>query len=342
MDDGLQGLTSVEPRPPVGIAPNRQHQTFHGFMKGAPYQLAIVEFDDQGRCHDRKQMDAVAQQFEALAPDNSTTGEDVILVAFVHGWKHDARSDDDNLTAFRVLLSETVEYEKRHASPGVAPRPVLGVFVGWRGLSEYGLGDIVADATFWNRQAAGQRVATGSVRELFGRMRHYRNRQKKRGGNPLLVIVGHSFGGMIVFSALAQSLIQAASAPVGRMTPEFADLVLLVNPAIEGARYLPIYDLVTSPAFRARTTKQLPVFICAQAENDQPVGLVFPLGNAGHGIEEATIGELEKWCVTHAFGFVPSFRTHKLAGPAGDKPFVLDPPDIAQTNPFWMVGAAKE
>ena len=44
------------------------------------------------------------------------------------------------------------------------------------------------------------------------------------------MIVGHSFGGMIVFSALAQSLIEAASAPVGRLTPGFADLVLLVNP----------------------------------------------------------------------------------------------------------------
>ena len=73
-------------------------------------------------------------------------------------------------------------------------------------MSDFGLGDAIADATFWTRQAAGQRVATGSVRELFGRLRHYRNRQQKRGGNPLLVIVGHSFGGMIVFSALAQSL----------------------------------------------------------------------------------------------------------------------------------------
>ena len=342
MDDGLQGLAPVEPRPLAGIVPNRQHQTFHGFMKGAPYQLAIVEFDDQGRCHDRKQMDAVAKRLEALAPDDSATGEDVILIAFVHGWKHDARSNNDNLTAFRVLLKETVDYEKAHASPGVTPRPVLGVFIGWRGLSEFGLADIVADATFFTRQAAGQRVATGSVRELFGRLRHYRNRQQKRGGNPLLVIVGHSFGGMIVFSALAQSLIQAASAPVGRMTPEFADLVLLVNPAIEGARYLPIYDLVISPAFKARTTRQLPVFICAQAENDQPVGMVFPLGNAGHAFTEATTGDLEKVCVTHAFGFVPSFRTHKLTGPTADKPFALDPPEVAQTNPFWMVGAAKE
>jgi hypothetical protein len=342
MDDGLQGLAPVEPRPLVGIVPNEQHQKFPGFMTGAPYELAVVEFDDQGRCYDRGQMDAVAQRLEALAPDNSTTGEDVILVAFVHGWKHDARSDDDNLTHFRALLSETVNHENQTTAPGAKARPVLGIFVGWRGLSAFGLGDAVADATFWNRQAAGQRVATGSVRELFGRMRHYRNRQEKRGGNPLLVIVGHSFGGMIVYSALAQSLIEAASAPTGRLTPRFADLVLLVNPAIEGARYIPIYDLVTSAAFKECTTKQLPVFICAQADNDDAVGLVFPLGNAPHAITESAIGKLEQWCVRHALGFVPDFRTHALAGPTANEPFALDPPDITQANPFWVVGAAKE
>jgi hypothetical protein len=341
-NDGLVGLTPVEPRKPAGMMPNVQHQTFHGFMTGAPYELAIVEFDDQGRCYDRGQMDAVAQRLDALAPDDARQGQDVILVAFVHGWMHDARSDDDNLSAFRVLLNKTVAYETSAAAPGTPPRPVLGVFVGWRGLSDFGLGDAVADATFWARQGAGQRVAVGSVRELFGRLRHYRNQRRKDGGNPLLVIVGHSFGGMIVYSALAQSLIEAASAPVGRLTPEFADLVLLVNPAIEAARYIPIYDLVTSAPFEARTTKQLPVFICAQADNDQPVGLVFPLGNAGHAIDEATIGDLEKECVTHALGFVPSFRTHALAGPTGNEPFVLTPPGTAQANPFWVVGAAKE
>jgi hypothetical protein len=340
--DGLRGLAPVEPKTLAGIMPNRQHQTFRGFMSGAPYELAIVEFDDQGRCYDRGQMDAVAKRLDALGPEDPRQGQDVILVAFVHGWQHDARSDDENLSAFRALLAETVNYERTRASTGVAPRPVLGVFVGWRGLSDFGLGDVVADATFWGRQAAGQRVAVGSVRELFGRLRHYRNRRRNGGGNPLLVIVGHSFGGMIVYSALAQSLIEAASAPTGRMVSQFADLVLLANPAIEGARYIPIYDLVTGAAFKARTTTQLPVFICAQADNDQPVGLVFPLGNAGHAIDEAAIGDLEKECVTHALGFVPSFRTHALAGATGDKPFVLTPPGAAQANPFWVVGAAKE
>ena len=274
-------------------------------------------------------------------PDGGTEGRDVILVVFAHGWKNNARSDNDNLTAFRVLLAETVNHEQTTALPGAA-RPVLGVFVGWRGLSEYGPVDLVADVTFWGRQAAGQRVATGSPRELFGRLRHYRNRRRNEGGNPLLVIAGHSFGGMIVFSALAQSLIEAASAPTGRLVPQFADLVLLVNPAIEAARFLPIYDLVESAAFKHRTTAQLPVFICAQAENDQPVGTWFPIGNIGHKLLEATIGDLEKECVTHAIGFVPSFRTHRLAGPEGDKPFSLTPPDILQPNPFWVAGATKE
>jgi hypothetical protein len=340
-NDGLKGLAPVEPQKLAGIMPNAQHQTFHGFMSGAPYELAIIEFDDQGRCYDRGQMDAITARLDTLAPEDAG-GQDVILVAFVHGWKHNARSDDDNLTAFRVLLKKTVDYEKAASATTGKPRPVLGVFVGWRGLSEFGLGDAVANGTFWGRQAAGQRVAVGSVRELFGRLRHYRNRRRKDEGNPLLVIVGHSFGGMIVYSALAQSLIQAASAPVGHVTPEFADLVLLVNPAIEGARFLPIYDLLTGPEFKARTTKQLPVFICAQANNDQPVGMVFPLGTAGHAIAEATIGDLEKECVTHAIGFVPSFRTHTLAGPISDQPFVLNPPGSAQANPFWVVGAAKE
>jgi hypothetical protein len=337
-NDGLKGLAPIEPRAAAGDMPNVQHQTFHGFMTGAPFELAIVEFDDQGRCYDRGQLEAVANRLDALMKQE----EDVIFVIFVHGWKHDARSDDEDLSAFRVLLNETVQHEKATTSPGAAARPVLGIFVGWRGLSEFGLGDVIADATFWGRQAAAQRVATGSTRELFGRLRHYRNHRLRRKGKPLLVIAGHSFGGMIVFSALAQSLIEAASAPVGAMVPGFADLVLLVNPAIEGARYLPVQDLVCSADFKSRTRKQLPVFICAQAENDQPVGTWFPVGNIIQKLVQATIGNLEKECVTHAIGFVPTFRTHKLTGPNGGEPFELTPPGSANVNPFWVVGAAKE
>ncbi len=337
-NDGLIGLVPVEHRFPAGIMPNVQHQTFHGFMSGAPYQLAIVEFDDQGRCYDRGQIDAVADRLDAMRASE----EDVILLVFVHGWKHDARSDDANLSSFRQVLAQTAAHEKASTPSGGVPRPVMGIFVGWRGLTTYDPTGLAANTTFWGRQEAGHRVSTGSVRELFGRLRHYRNSRHKYGGSALLVIAGHSFGGMVVFSALAQSLIEAASAPVSHVVPRFADLVLLANPAIEGARYIPIQDLVCSDAFKQRTTVQLPVFVCVQAENDQAVGKAFPLGNFKNALTEASIGDLEKRCITHGIGFIDQFRTHRLTGPAGGNPFVLSPAAIQQANPFWIVAASKE
>ena len=334
-EDGLNGLAPVEPRRLFGTMPNANHQNFAGFMQGAPYELAIVEFDDQGRCYHRSQMDAVAARLDALR----AAGEDVIILVFVHGWKHDARSDDENLCSFRRLLARTVAYEASLAPSGTV-RKVLGIFVGWRGLTTYGPTDLVADTTFWGRQEAGHRVATGSPRELFGRLRHYRNSRLNRNGAPLLVIAGHSFGGMIVFSSLAQSLIEAASDTDPQISPRFADLVLLVNPAIEGARYLPIYDLVSRPEFAARSP-QLPLFICAQADNDQPVGTWFPVGNFRNRLSEDYLGDLEKRCVTHAIGFIDEFRTHRLDAEDSSGPASLDPPGVEHANPFWVVRANR-
>jgi hypothetical protein len=41
-DDGLEGLAPVKMRPPAGIMPNAQHQTFHGFMTGAPRSAMLA------------------------------------------------------------------------------------------------------------------------------------------------------------------------------------------------------------------------------------------------------------------------------------------------------------
>jgi hypothetical protein len=334
-NDGLLGLRDVEQRPLAGIMKNQQHQNA-GILTGAPYQLAIVEFDDQGRCYDRAQMKALADHLDALR----NAGEDVIILLFAHGWKHDARTDDDNLSSFRGLLSTTVQFERERTPAGCKPRPVLGVFVGWRGLTTFGPSDLIADTTFWGRQEAGHRVATGSARELFGRLRHYRNSRLNDNGSPLLVIAGHSFGGMIVYSALAQSLIEAASDHQDIMDSRFADLVLLINPAIEGARYLPIYDLVYNVDDVKNSQPQLPLFICVQADNDQAVGFAFPVGNAKNRLEEAAIGDLEKRCITHGLGFIDEFRTHRLEAQSADAEPVLTPPEIMQPSPFWVVRAS--
>jgi pimeloyl-ACP methyl ester carboxylesterase len=334
-DDGLEGLRPIAERPLFGIMPNAPHQSA-GVLTGAPYDLAFVEFDDQGLCYDREQMDAVTRRLDGMR----MTRKDAIVLVFVHGWKHDARTDDDNLSSFRIVLAQTAAFEQAEAAKGGADaRPVLGVFVGWRGLTAFGPSDLIADATFLGRQEAGHRVSTGSARELFGRLRHYRNSRLNNQGKPLLIIAGHSFGGMIVFSALAQSLIEAASDQDLVMDSRFADLVLLINPAIEGARYLPIYDLVYKSDFVQTSTPQLPLFICVQADNDRAVGWAFPLGNAANGVEEAAIGDLEQRCITHGLGFIDEFRTHRLDAPSANGTAVLDPPGLKQPSPFWVVRA---
>src|SRR5580704_12610115 len=332
-------LAPAAPRNPIGIMPNAAHQAPHGLFDMGRYELAIVEFDDQGRCYDRAQMDAVATRIGTWMTDE----KDAIIVVFVHGWKHDARTDDTNLSAFQGVLGKTVELElEQSARMGALARPVLGMFIGWRGMSLYDRFGVSDNATFWDRQEAGRRVSTGSVRELLGRCRHYHNHRKDNGGAPLFIVVGHSFGGMIVFSALAQSLIEAASVPVNEVTPRFADLVLLVNPAIEGARYLPIYDLTQARRVAGRTSAQPPVFICATASNDWATGLAFPIGNAFSLLTESYLDRQERQAMINTIGHLPWLKTHDLRGGFSPTEYALTPPPEATQHPFWVLLATPD
>jgi hypothetical protein len=325
-------LTDPTPYGFIGVMGNKPHQS-SGLFDFGEYQLAIVEFDDQGRCYSRYQMKEVV----AWLSDHANT--DAIIVVFTHGWKHNARSDDNNLANFRRVLKETVEQEKseqdKHSN---SARPILGVFVGWRGLSLYDRFGILDNLSFWDRQDAGRRVAVGSVRELFGRLRHYRNRRLDAGGAPLLVIVGHSFGGMIVYSALAQSLIEAASSTKAHVSTRFADLVLLVNPAFEAERYLPIWDLLNERP--PSDVDQPPVFVCATAFNDWATGLAFPIGNLYCLLTESWLGVQERQAMINTVGHLDWLRSHDLKATSNASGYELTPRKAGFQAPFWVVGAA--
>lgn len=285
-------------RPVFGLIRNRPHQDKAGavFADGG-HLLAIVEFDDQGLCYDRRQMQKISAVLDRLS------GESPLILVFVHGWRHDARSDDDNLASFRNTLGQAVL-----DAPG---RPVMGVFVGWRGLSWYGLGSDFL--TFFTRKEAAFRVALGSARELLGRLRQFRHDGATRGREPVLIIIGHSFGGLLVYSAVAQSLIEAAATPPGRIVPSFADLVLLVNPAFEATRYLPVHQQIIERGFVAA---QSPVFVSVTAKNDYATGIAFPIGMLWATRGELTLKRLhERQALLNTMGHIDRLITHEISAP---------------------------
>jgi pimeloyl-ACP methyl ester carboxylesterase len=292
-------------RSACGLMPDRPHQDPSGAIyKDNGYYLSIVEFDDQGLCHDRRQLLAVMDLLEQPEIKNSNP----IIIVFVHGWRHDGRGDDENLSSFRGILSKS-------SDKVLDGRPIVGVFVAWRGLSWYGLG--IENATFFSRKQAALRVALGATRELFGRLRHYREKQERK---PVLILVGHSFGGLILFSAVAQTLIEQAALGDNEIIRSFGDLVILVNPAFEAARYLPIHQQIHDRQGFAHD--QGPVFISITAKNDRATGFWFPKGMLLEAFGESTTGfdaktaRREKEALRHTMGHLDWMATHTVSAPS--------------------------
>lgn len=148
-----------------------------------------------------------------------------------------------------------------------------------------------------------------------------------------LLIVGHSFGGLLVFNAISESLIRSVTqfdhgkgeeAVVG----EYADLVVLVNPAIEGARYEPLHQAVLR---RKYSERQLPIFVAVTAANDWATRYAFRAGRIVNSILEnespkpgrdagpkeketaRAVAKEEREANISALGHVDRFKTHVLA-----------------------------
>jgi hypothetical protein len=323
--------------PPLGWwgrVGNRAYQTAEAVFQAPAFKLIIVEFDDQGRCfHDRDQLHALEAELAKVEQANP------VIVTFVHGWRHNARSDDDNLLSFCTLLNDTAR-ELKAGGGADALRPVIGVYVGWRGQSFRWVPFLFG--TFWNRKRAGLRVAMGTTRELFERLRQFRKNAVGKGGNPAIVIIGHSFGGLVVFNALSQSLISAAIAPLDEVVPSFANLVLLVNPAFEAVRYLPIHDLVKERSAKGRGLKQEPVFVSVTATNDWATGRIFKWGMYVGSLMENKRTKEEKVTLYHTMGHVDFLRTHELSIPPGSATVAAKRVMFDETNPFWVASATPQ
>jgi len=293
---------------------------------GNHYLLGFIEFDDQGQLWNRKQMwDVVGK----LATEAGT--KELLMVVFVHGWKHSAAPGDGNIQTFRQVLAQLSDSESQIAKlTGSKPRQVAGVYLGWRG------GSVpvpwLENLTFWERKNTAQKVGHGSVTEVLSRLELIK--EDKESTEPgrsstRLVIVGHSFGGAVVYTALSQILgsrFVQTTGPAGIQTnaPGFANLVVLINPALEAMQFSSLSDMTTERG--TYFASQLPVMLEMTSERDRATRYAFPAGRWLSTLFESTRHDLKRWnAVTRqeetinessaniaAIGHYKPYRTHRL------------------------------
>jgi pimeloyl-ACP methyl ester carboxylesterase len=341
------------------------------------YVLAFAEVDDQGWSYDGdRQLTALRVRLQAELKDPAYTDWDFVVVVFVHGWHHNAHDNDCNVQEARQMVRIASEQFDAAVREGkfVRKRRVFGIYVGWRGESVDVAG--LRYTTVITRRDAAERVAKGSVRQLLADLHEQqliaqaaasdRKKDVDIAARMYTTVVGHSFGGLIVFNALSQQLVSDLSAAadiactpgVSGVTRPWPDNVVLINPAFEAARFETL-NRVADRAAACGYVANHPLLTVITADNDRWTGPVFTGGRevltVFEGYDDSTTQsrQSERNANLHAIGFVDRYRTHRLClqpGSAGKYATVsatLTPtstahPGTVSVRAVWVAGAPPE
>ena len=161
--------------------------------------IGVIEFNDQGQLHSRTQLTRLLKCLKAELEENN-----LMIVTFTHGWHHGADKEDSNFKDFQTILRRLDKSEKEKSSlKNRKPRRIVGVYLGWRGdsISISPLNHI----TFWERKKTAETIAhRGAVTEVLLELEKIRNTiYSHHKGDNRLITIGHSFGGLITYSALS-------------------------------------------------------------------------------------------------------------------------------------------
>lgn len=291
------------------------------------YYFASVEFDDRGWFWDRSQMETLLRFLYGKSD------EEFLIFAYAHGWQHNADPCDNNTVCFQRLL-ERLDYAQQvlAKNSGNKARKVVGVYIGWRG--RIGKNKPARLLSFFNRKGAANRVGIGGVTELLTRLDDLRGFKNpgRDAYKTQLAITGHSFGGQVIYKALSHSLIERAVAmgATDKMRREdgvevagaygygvarsFGDLVLLVNPAFEGAAYEALQFAATNRCYPA---SQRPSLVIVTSTADGATGSAFPKGRRlSDGLSDTRCAD-QKQAVLKTVGHLPRYTSHvlELRGP---------------------------
>ena len=296
------------------------------------FQLGFIEYDDQGQLRDRGQLRKVIDTYSTIS-----VTDNVVIIVFVHGWQHNAAPGDSNVESFKQLLTglshnETVasQQDKR------AKRKILGVYIGWRGDSS--ALPLLKYITFWSRKYTALQVGELGVTEALLKLYKIVNVKARidisMSKPPLsrMAILGHSFGGQVVYTALQQVMTDRIVDTKGdkifqESYKNFGNIVVLINPAFEALRVSTLFDMLQEDC-RNYPKDNSPSLVMLTSEADAVTRYIFPYVGRSSVIFEShkdinrqictkdgevkiTISEFE--ADRSAIGHFEPYQTHKLA-----------------------------
>jgi hypothetical protein len=226
------------------------------------YRLAVVELGEFGSYRERQKIEN--------AVDLIAKKERPLLVTYIHGWHNDVTSKDvARFKGFLSRISQSAQVRRNKLD-------VIGVYLAWPGES-FRI-PVLNTFSFWGRKRTAERIASNSdcldsILEL--------SRAARRHSVSYTVLLGHSFGGLILERSVAHT-IQSLQGQQ-RVKPPW-DLAIVLNPASDAvlARQMISSLEQLSRQYRhagmlAETANQ-PLIVELTSENDRATGVTFPIG----------------------------------------------------------------
>jgi len=226
----------------------------------AGFELAFVEFGEQGSYQDPTQLQNAVDLIKRTPRP--------LVITYVHGWHNGAGSAD--VGKFSDWLAEISQTQLIRDS-GFHP---IGVYLGWRG--EATTVPIVRYLTFFSRKAAAERLASNF--DCFDAIASVSQaaRESHRADRQYTVLIGHSFGGLVVERAVAHAINAEmhGHAAADRSLP--ADLILMVNPASDSI----LTRQMIAALYSRHTEKSRPFLVSLTSTADAATGTAFPLSTS--------------------------------------------------------------
>jgi len=249
----LQHHEVEPPRDKPGIAPVRYYLGFAEFSEnGSP-----ADVNADGKPLEVRQVQAIVDHLRAVRDK----GRHNYVIAFIHGWRHNASIGDTDVQKLRVMAAYTASFlrQRCEAIKRGCNTDVTAVYFGWRGArvdesfftrrlgSTFGqypdlvFGVFPALLTLFDRKPVSERISGSAITALRWidentyKREAKKNEKWKQDPESRMITFGHSLGGNMLASSLRDTMVDriARHVPGTVMTAPFGDLIVLLNPASE-------------------------------------------------------------------------------------------------------------